>query len=256
MITIADYLAALKAQPSPPPAGPPQRLWQNPRPYPSAAGGRPRKLDQQAKELVCCLVNKGHTLSEAAAFVACDRNTILNERKRDPQFDANVKRARRMRMVDPLDAIARASRTSWRAAAWLADFHRRTESEARERRLRRREAKARLAQQKEEGSFLAPTPDAPPACAPADAPAPPQVAADQQVPAKRSARVTPHRMPKNRLTKRPRHRSRRGGAARRHRRRLARAAVKPALAHAMVSTTQSRYNRLRRFTLVKPKNSW
>jgi hypothetical protein len=193
MIDIASHLDSLQAQSAPPPAGPPQRLWQNPRPYPSSPGGRPRKLDEQAKELVCCLVNKGHTLSEAAAFVACDRNTILNERKRDPQFDANVKRARRMRMYDPLDAIARASRTSWRAAAWLAEFHRRTDNEARERRLRRLEAKARLAaspgaalpetppqpspasgsaQNGWKGSFLAPTPDAQPDRAPADSPAP------------------------------------------------------------------------------------
>ena len=60
-----------------------------------------------------------HLNRERAAFVACDRDTILNERKRDSQFDSNVKRARKMRIVRPLDVIYRASLTSWRAAAWL-----------------------------------------------------------------------------------------------------------------------------------------
>ena len=42
-----------------------------------------------------------------AAFVACDRDTIRNERKRDPLFDANVSRAKEMRTIEPLDVIIR-----------------------------------------------------------------------------------------------------------------------------------------------------
>ena len=96
-----------------------------------------------AKRLVVALVKKGHTFSEAAAFVACDRDTILNERKRDPQFDTNVKRARKMRVVRPLDVIYRASLTSWRAAAWLFNHDRRLRQEAREaRRIIRAEGRA------------------------------------------------------------------------------------------------------------------
>jgi hypothetical protein len=108
-------------------------------PYPTDPGGRPRKLDDAAKRWIARLVVKGHTLSEAAAFVACDRDTILNERKRDPQFDAAVRRAKQMRKIEPLDVIYRASKTSWRAAAWLIEHTRRIEQDAREACLAREE---------------------------------------------------------------------------------------------------------------------
>ena len=129
-------------------------------PLKTEPGGRPRKLDDEAKRLVVALLQKGHTLSEAAAFVACDRDTILNERKRDPQFDTNVKRARNMRVVRPLDVIYRASLTSWRAAAWLIAQDRRLRQEAREaRRISRAEERAeKLAQEKAKASQDQPAP--------------------------------------------------------------------------------------------------
>jgi hypothetical protein len=225
-------LHAQDAHDAPAPHGPPKKIIDAPRPYPTSPGGRPRKLDGQAKELVCCLLSKGHTLGEAAAFVACDRDTILNERKRDPQFDANVKRARKMRTYDAMDVVCRASRTSWRAAAWLLEYHRRVKKDLREARLRKLEAEARMAQERpcaptqapraDGEGFSAPTPSLrrqPPPVAPAPRA---QVTTRTALPPRRPTSGARQGLPKNRITARP---SRRRHAAIRLRRRRCRASV-------------------------------
>jgi hypothetical protein len=101
---------------------------------PSDGRGRPRALNDERKRLVVALVQKGISLTQAAAFAACNRDTIIEERKRDPQFDANLVRAKEMRDVEPLCIIASASKTSWRAAAWLVARRDKLKENARSRR--------------------------------------------------------------------------------------------------------------------------
>jgi hypothetical protein len=108
--------------------------WRHPHtstPLASGPMGRPRALDDQRKEMVVSLVAKGFSLTQAAAFVACNRDTIRAERKRDPLFDSNLARAAHMRDMEPLNVIVAAARTSWRAAAWIVNYHQKLASDAR-----------------------------------------------------------------------------------------------------------------------------
>lgn len=102
------------------------------RPSVTPSSGRPKSLDPEAKKCICALVAQGFSLKQAATYVACNRETIRNERRRDPHFDANLRRALEMADIQPLDLIHRTAKTSWRAAAWLVEFRRRVKKEDRE----------------------------------------------------------------------------------------------------------------------------
>jgi hypothetical protein len=106
------------------------------------ANGRPKSLDSEAKKCICALVAQGFSIKQAATYVACHRETIRNERRRDPRFDANLQRALAMADIQPLDLIHRAAKTSWRAAAWLVEFRRRVKKEDREARDARKQKAA------------------------------------------------------------------------------------------------------------------
>lgn len=100
---------------------------------PRTAGpnGKLRALDEGAKRFVVSGLDKGFTLTQVASFLAVSRKTILRERRRDPLFDTNVKRALEMRGMAPLDVVIQASKRDWRAAAWLVTHLRTVEKEAR-----------------------------------------------------------------------------------------------------------------------------
>lgn len=106
------------------------------------ANGRPKSLDAEAKKGICALIAQGFSLKQAATYFACHRDTIRNERRRDPHFDANLRRALEMADIQPLDLIHRAAKTSWRAAAWLVEFRRRVKKEVREAREARKQKAA------------------------------------------------------------------------------------------------------------------
>jgi hypothetical protein len=165
-------------------------------PASTAPGGRPRALDHDGKVRIIELLKRGLTLTQAAAILATSRNAILNERKRDAHFDANVVRALQLRAVEPLGVIRLAAKTSWRAAAWLVEYRRRVRKDAREASSAFAPRKPRLSQSESRRS-LAPTPvsdanDAPPR--PAE---PTQAPETQRVATNRIKRVFGRRTHKN-----------------------------------------------------------
>ena len=88
---------------------------------PTLPTGRARALDFESKRAIALLVTQGYSLSAAAAYMACDRKTVYNERRRDEHFDFNIQRAFAMRTIDPLNVVQQAAKSHWRAAARLVD---------------------------------------------------------------------------------------------------------------------------------------
>ena len=84
--------------------------------------GRPSVLDDLAKGRLLGLIAYGLSFRQAAAQLGIHHVTILNQMKRDEQFAQQVSEARLDAISQPLITVVRASRTSWRAAAWLAKF--------------------------------------------------------------------------------------------------------------------------------------
>lgn len=84
--------------------------------------GRPPLLDDLAKGRLLGLIAYGLSFRQAAAQLGIHHATILNLMKRDEQFAHQVAEARLDAISQPLITVIRASRTSWRAAAWLAKF--------------------------------------------------------------------------------------------------------------------------------------
>jgi hypothetical protein len=84
--------------------------------------GRPPALDDIAKGRLLGLMSYGLSFRQAAAQLGVHHQTLLNLMKRDPEFAQQVSEARLDAISQPLLTIVQASRTSWRAAAWLARF--------------------------------------------------------------------------------------------------------------------------------------
>jgi hypothetical protein len=91
-------------------------------PLPAGPMGRPRKLDEVSKSILTRMLSRGFTVTEAAAFVGCNRTTVVREAKRDPVFGAEVKRAKDRAACEPKDVVVGAAKTNWRAAAWLINY--------------------------------------------------------------------------------------------------------------------------------------
>jgi hypothetical protein len=64
----------------------------------------------------------GLSFRQAASQLGVHHVTLLNLMKRDEAFAQQVSEARLDAMSQPLLTIVQASRTNWRAAAWLAKF--------------------------------------------------------------------------------------------------------------------------------------
>ena len=59
---------------------------------------------------------------DAARAVGRSHSTFVKRAKRDEQFAGRVELARQKARTDPLRSVYEASRTSWRAAAWLLEY--------------------------------------------------------------------------------------------------------------------------------------
>jgi hypothetical protein len=84
--------------------------------------GRPIKLDDLAKGKLLGLMSYGLSFRQAAAQLGVHHVTLLNALKRDEEFAQQVSEARLNAISQPLLTVIQASRTNWRAAAWLAKF--------------------------------------------------------------------------------------------------------------------------------------
>src|SRR5205823_14949391 len=84
--------------------------------------GRPLVLDDLLKGRILGLMSYGLSFRQAAAQLGVHHGTILNAMKRDEQFAQQVSEARLDAISQPLLTVIQASRTNWRAAAWLAKF--------------------------------------------------------------------------------------------------------------------------------------
>ena len=92
--------------------------------------GRPPLIDDLAKGRVLGLMAHGLSFRQAAAQLGVHHQTLLNLMKRDVEFTQQVAESRLIAISQPLLTVVKASRTNWRAAAWLARFleERRTRS--------------------------------------------------------------------------------------------------------------------------------
>jgi hypothetical protein len=84
--------------------------------------GRPIKLDDLAKGRLLGLMSYGLSFRQAAAQLGVHHQTLFNALKRDEEFAQQVSEARLDAISQPLLTVVQASRTSWRAAAWLTKF--------------------------------------------------------------------------------------------------------------------------------------
>lgn len=84
--------------------------------------GRPIKLDDFAKGRLLGLMSYGLSFRQAAAQLGVHHQTVLNALKRDEEFAQQVSEARLDAVSQPLLTVIQASRTNWRAAAWLTKY--------------------------------------------------------------------------------------------------------------------------------------
>jgi hypothetical protein len=82
--------------------------------------GRPRSLDHRKKTLLCDIVARGATTTEAAFTLGVSLRTVQREARLDPDFDEKLRIAHADK-PDPLAIMQSAARTHWRAAAWLLE---------------------------------------------------------------------------------------------------------------------------------------
>ena len=83
--------------------------------------GRRRLLDEAKKARLCELVaQEGYSVEQAADSLDVSLRTVQRERRYDQDFDHEVRLALQQ-PADPLKLMEHASRTHWRAAAWLLE---------------------------------------------------------------------------------------------------------------------------------------
>lgn len=82
--------------------------------------GSSRVMTPERCTKFCELISESHTIEEAAEAIGVSIRTIQRERKRDEDFDHEVRLALQ-KTPDPLKLMEQAARTHWRAAAWLLE---------------------------------------------------------------------------------------------------------------------------------------
>lgn len=83
--------------------------------------GRRRLLDDAKKARLCELIDQeSYTVEQAAESLDVSLRTVQRERRRDQDFDHEVRLALQQ-PPDPLKLMEHAARTHWRAAAWLLE---------------------------------------------------------------------------------------------------------------------------------------
>ena len=81
---------------------------------------RRRIMDPAKKAKFCQLIRESQTIEHAAEWLDVSIRTVQRERKRDEDFDHEVRLALQA-TPDPLTLMENAARTHWRAAAWLLE---------------------------------------------------------------------------------------------------------------------------------------
>ncbi|MCO6046600.1 hypothetical protein NG895_22100 [Aeoliella sp. ICT_H6.2] len=99
---------------------------------------RPCVLDEVKQREICVLVTAGMSLTKIADYVGCDRRTIQRLRKTDEDFDLRMRRAAMAEELAPIQTLRNASKTHWRAAAYMLERKERREAEQRAARERGR----------------------------------------------------------------------------------------------------------------------
>lgn len=83
--------------------------------------GAPRKCTPKTAKLLCELVAKGLPFRHACSVARIHVSTFCEWRNRDPRFNALIEAAIAEGVQARLEAILAASKTDWRAAAWLLE---------------------------------------------------------------------------------------------------------------------------------------
>ncbi|NBW21382.1 MAG: hypothetical protein EBR82_76835, partial [Caulobacteraceae bacterium] len=83
--------------------------------------GRPPIYSKEIADKVLSFVAKGLTYDRAAEAVGISGETIDTWKRRKPEFDRALKRARRELEVNCLSSIHEAGAKSWQARAWLCE---------------------------------------------------------------------------------------------------------------------------------------
>jgi hypothetical protein len=82
--------------------------------------GSSRIMTPERRTKLCELIAQSHTIEEASEAIGVSIRTVQRERKRDEDFDHEVRLALQQ-TPDPLKLMEQAARTHWRAAAWLLE---------------------------------------------------------------------------------------------------------------------------------------
>lgn len=85
-------------------------------------------LDEGKLREICALATAGMSIAKIAKYVGCDRKTIYNARRENPDFDQRMRRARLSIDLNPREAMRRFATTHWRAAAWVLEREERQEA--------------------------------------------------------------------------------------------------------------------------------
>jgi hypothetical protein len=80
-------------------------------------------MTPEMQDRILHYIEAGLSLRQAAATVGCHHTTIIKLMQRDEEFAQRVDIAEEVGHARPLIRIIKASRKSWRAAAWLYSSH-------------------------------------------------------------------------------------------------------------------------------------
>lgn len=103
-------------------------------------------MDEGKLREICALATAGMSIAKIAKYVGCDRKTIYNARRENPEFDQRMRRARLSIDLNPREAMRRFATTHWRAAAWVLEREERQEAARRAALVAEREAQRQARQ--------------------------------------------------------------------------------------------------------------
>ena len=86
------------------------------------AEGKRRGLSSEEKERVALLMAYGYSLRQAAGLIKRAHTTVSRQLKKDADFAAQLQRYQSYAESDALREVIKASKKSWRAAAWLLTY--------------------------------------------------------------------------------------------------------------------------------------
>jgi hypothetical protein len=101
----------------------------------STGGGKrtPSVMTPETQDAIIHYVEAGASLRQAAAMVKCNNSTITKFAQRNEEFANRLEMAEDAAEFRPRMRIVKASRQSWRAAAWLLRTHQPSDRQRRER---------------------------------------------------------------------------------------------------------------------------